>query len=120
MNRLNPDNEPGLTIDIRREADAAVVSPCGEVTVFTSPTLRSRLREVIAEGARQIVMDLSAVTYVDSSGVATFVDALREVRQVQGRLVLAGVNPRVRGVFEIARLDTLFPMTDTVEEALEP
>ena len=120
MSRAHHADDPDLTIDIRREADAAVVTPRGEVTVFTSPALRQRLREVIEGGARRIVMDLSAVEYVDSSGVATFVDALREARQKQGRLTLAGVKPRVRGVFEIARLDTLFPMVDTVEEALEP
>jgi len=120
MSPLPFGDEPDLVIDIRRQADAAVVSPRGEVTVFTSPALRLRLREVITDGARRIVMDLSAVAYVDSSGVATFVDALREVRQNQGRLILAGVSPRVRGVFEIARLDTLFTMTETVEEALEP
>jgi len=120
MSRLNDPDDADLTIDIRHQADAAIVSPRGEVTVFTSPALRVRLREVIESGARRVVMDLSAVAYVDSSGVATFVDALREVRQAQGRLALAGVNPRVRGVFEIARLDSLFTMTETVEEALEP
>jgi len=113
-----PTDEPDLAIHTRREGDAAVVSLEGEVTVFTSPALRERLRAVLDEGPRRVVMDLSGVGYVDSSGVATLVEALREIREQQGEMVLACVADRVRGVLEIARLDTLFTTADTVEEAL--
>ncbi len=114
-----PTDEPDLTIRPRREGGAAVVALEGEVTVFTSPALRERLRSVLEDGPRRIVMDLSGVGYVDSSGVATLVEALREIRGLGGEMVLAGVAERVRGVLEIARLDTVFPTAETVEEALE-
>jgi anti-sigma B factor antagonist len=114
------DNGLDLGMDVRREGDAAVVTLCGEVTVFSSPAVRDRLREVRQMGVRRMVLDLTGVTYVDSSGVATFVEALREMRGRGGEMVLTGISPRVRGVIEIARLDTLFPMAESVEEALEP
>jgi len=107
-----------LKVETRREGEAAVVALQGEVTVFSSPALRDRLREVMEEGPGRIVLDLSGVQYVDSSGVATFVETLRQMRGRGGDMMLAGASQRVRGVIEIARLDTLFPMTDSVEEAL--
>jgi len=119
MSRGFESDDVDLVIDTRREGEAAVVSLQGEVTVFSSPTLRERLQEVLQAGPRRVVLDLSGVLYVDSSGVATFVEALRETRSQQGEMVLAGASERVRGVIEIARLDTLFPMAGTVEEALE-
>ena len=118
-NGFDQDGED-LVIEPRREGDAIVVALRGEVTVFSSPTLRDRLHE-IADGHRgRIVMDLAETTYVDSSGVATFVDMLKMVRRNEGDLVLAGISDRVRGVFEIARLADVFAMAETVEEALKP
>jgi len=111
-------DEVDLVFEVRREGEVAVVSLQGEVTVFSSPALRDRLKKVMEEKPGRIVLDLSGVQYVDSSGVATFVDALRQMRGRGGEMVLAGASKRVRGVIEIARLDTLFPMADSVEEAL--
>lgn len=113
-------DDADLTIESRREGNATVVATRGEVTVFSSPTLREAVRKIVAARPGRIVFDLTGTSYVDSSGVATFVEALKLVRQHQGEVVLAGVSERVRGVFEIARLDTLFPMVATVEEALKP
>ena len=119
MSRDPMSDDTDLTIDTRREGEAVVVSLGGEVTVFSSPALRERLHKVRDERPARVVLDLSDVQYVDSSGVATFVDALRQIRGAGGEMVLAGVSERVRGVIEIARLDTLFPMAETVEEALQ-
>jgi len=114
------DDGADLTMDTRREGEAVVVALRGEVTVFSSPTLRDQLYKVMDSRPARVVLDLSEVQYVDSSGVATFVEALRQIRSRDGEMVLARVSDRVRGVIEIARLDTLFPMAETVEEALQP
>ena len=119
MSRGFDTDDVDLRIDARREGKAAVVSLEGEVTVFSSPALRERLHQVMDEKPARVVLDLTEVRYVDSSGVATFVDALRQIRARGGEMVLACVSQRVQGVIEIARLDTLFPMADTVEEALQ-
>ncbi|MFO8015158.1 MAG: STAS domain-containing protein [Phycisphaerae bacterium] len=119
MSRGETDDGVDLTIETRRQDDAVVVSLRGEVTVFSSPALRERLEKETGEAPGRVVLDLSEVRYVDSSGVATFVEALRQIRRGGGEMVLACVSDRVRGVIEIARLDTLFPMAETVEEALQ-
>jgi anti-sigma B factor antagonist len=107
-----------LKVVSRREADAVVLAIHGEVTVFSSPALRQVLRRVVGEKPERVVLDLAGTTYVDSSGVATFVEALQSTSRAKGKLVLAGMNERVRGVFEIARLDTVFTVARDVQEAL--
>lgn len=113
-------NDQDLQIASRQEGRTTVLSLRGEVTVFSSPELREALRKVLEGRPGRIVLDLSQTRYVDSSGVATFVEALKMVRRHDGEMVLAGVGKRVRGVFEIARLADVFRMVPTVEEALEP
>ena len=56
----------------------------------------------------KLVLNLSKVPYMDSSGIAVLVETLKELRKVGGKLVLTELQPRVRGVLEIARLDSIF------------
>jgi anti-sigma B factor antagonist len=109
-----------LRIETRSEGGAVVVMARGEVTVFSSPALREALRKVAERRPALVVLDLAETPYLDSSGVATFVEALQMIQRGKGKLVLAGMTPRVRGVFEIARLDTIFTVAESVAEALRP
>ncbi|MCX5673048.1 MAG: STAS domain-containing protein [Planctomycetota bacterium] len=111
------DDSP-LAIEVRQEKGATIVTTRGEVTVFSSAALRTTLRRAAEARPPLLVLDLSGTVYIDSSGVATIVEALQTVQGYKGRLVLAGVTPRVRGTFEIVRLDRLFVMVGSVGEAL--
>jgi anti-sigma B factor antagonist len=114
-----PDAED-LVLETRRADGAVIIEARGEVTVFTSPVLRQAMRQGASERPGKLIVDLSGTTYIDSSGVATLVEGLKLVQQHDGELILAGMNERVRGVFEIARLDAVFELADSVEEALQP
>ena len=116
----NPGNEAdeGLQLKTHQEGGATVVSACGEVTVFSSPLLREALRKIAVDRPARLILDLSETRYIDSSGVATIVEVLQATQRYKGKLILAGLNARVRGVFEIARLDSIFPMAASVQEAL--
>jgi len=116
--RFNSEDED-LKIDTCRDGDAIILRTRGEVTVFTSPAFRETLRQATESMPPLVVLDLQETTYVDSSGVATLVEALQTVNRYKGRLVLAGMSRRVRGVFEIARLDTIFLVAADVAEALK-
>ena len=65
-------------------------------------------------------MDLSGVTYIDSSGVASLVEALQASKQQATRFGLAAVSEPTRRVLELARLDKVFPMYNTVEDGISP
>jgi anti-sigma B factor antagonist len=98
---------------------AVVVAPEGDIDLSRSPTLRTTLRDAQAKKPQRLVVDLSAVDYMDSSGVATLVEALQIARRNQTRMVLCGMKDRVRSIFEIARLDTVFTITDSRDAALK-
>ena len=113
-------NEPNeLIIDIQRSKQGLVVSPKGEIDLGRSPSLRGQLGTLVAEGPGRIVIDLSGVGYMDSSGVATLVEALQQCRSANISLTLCCLQDRVRSIFEIARLDMVFTIADSLEKAME-
>ena len=96
-----------------------VIRPQGEIDLGRSPDLRKKMGEFIASSPQKIVVDLSGVSYMDSSGVATLVEALQQCRTGSISLTLCAMQDRVRSIFEIARLDMVFTIATTIEEALE-
>ena len=100
-----------------RDVDGiTVVELSGEVDLRHSPTLRKALMEMMFD-RRPVVVDLAAVTYVDSSGVAGLVEAYQMARKNGTRFVLAAISDPVRRVLQLARLDRVFTIVDTVEAA---
>lgn len=100
-----------LELEHRQDAKGReVVAVRGEIDVATSPALREELYQLIDGGARDVVVDLSGLGFIDSSGLGVLVAALKHMRERDGQLVLAGlVQPALR-VFEITDLTTLFTL----------
>lgn len=94
-----------------------IIELSGEVDFHTSPDLRKLLQEIIEKKLEKVLINLKNVKYIDSSGLATFVEALQKVKRYNGKLILTDLLPSVRGVFEIAKLDRVFSLVDTQEEA---
>jgi anti-sigma B factor antagonist len=96
-------------VHIVPESQRLTVAIAGRVTVDSSPHLRSVLLELLRRGAVPIVViDLSAVSYLDVSGIATLLEALKAARERSVKLRLAGLGGQVRILAEIAQLDTIF------------
>ncbi|MBL9148942.1 MAG: STAS domain-containing protein [Phycisphaerae bacterium] len=107
-------------LEFRRDVvkDAVVLRPEGEIDLARSPELRLRLRQEVDAKPRRLVVDLAKVTYMDSSGIATLVEALTRARAGNVSLVLSGLQPRVRSIFSISRLDTVFTIVATADDAV--
>ena len=103
---------------VRKEGSTYVVQLSGEIDLYHAPELREKLMELIDERPDVLVVNMAEVGYMDSSGVATLVEALRRMMKTNGRLKLAAMTGRVRGVFEIARLDRIFEIFPDEAEAL--
>jgi anti-sigma B factor antagonist len=80
----------------------------GEIDLNEKPNITARLDPLIEKQSPAIVVDLSQVTYVDSSGIAIFIDALQRIQDYGGKLALVGLQSNVAMVFQIARLDKVF------------
>jgi anti-sigma B factor antagonist len=115
-----PESNAGpLTIHSSAQGSAHVVAPAGEIDLGGSPMLRAELKKRIAPGVK-VVVDLAGVPYMDSSGLATLVEALQGVRRAGGgaSLVVCGLTPRVRSIFQIAKLEMVFTIVADRAEAL--
>lgn len=98
-----------MKIEVREEAGGlALVSIQGEVDMHTSPEVRDAMLPHFNAGTRGIVVDLSGVTYMDSSGVATMIEGLQWSTKEGKRFVLAGLVPRVMDVFVLTNLKDAF------------
>lgn len=92
--------------DSSRE-DCLVVAVSGEVDLSTAPTLRDHLLDRVELGERRLVVDLSDVGFLDSTGLGVLVMAYRAATQAGGGMVVACARPPVRRVLKITRLDVL-------------
>lgn len=88
----------------------------GAIDWHTAPQLRQALLHAVDQGAGALVLDLTHVPYVDSSGVGTMVLAKREYERAGRRVVLLGVQARVRSVLEVTRLEHFFTLVERVDE----
>lgn len=87
---------------------AHIINVRGEIHVSTAPRFSQRLTDAIDNGKRAIVLDLSAVEFIDSTGLSVLLNGLRRVSQVQGCLALVCSNPTVLRLFQITSLDETF------------
>jgi anti-sigma B factor antagonist len=95
-----------------------VVSPSGEVDAATAPQLGRRLLSLADEGKTGLVVDLSSVTFMDSTGIGVLLDALRRLTARRGRLALVCPTDRILRPFEITGLVGYLNVFGTREEAL--
>ncbi|MDP3919502.1 MAG: STAS domain-containing protein [Candidatus Omnitrophota bacterium] len=90
----------------------------GEIDFHSSPQLREQLHQLIDKEGCKLIINLKKVSYIDSSGLATFVEALQRVNRNQGSLIISDLTTPVRSVFEIAKLETIFTLLGSEDEAL--
>ena len=106
-----------MTCKAETRDGVAVVALEGEVDLQTSPEVRKTLLAHLAEGA-PVVVDMSAVTYIDSSGVASLVEAYQTARKSGRFFALADVGGAAMRVLQLARLDRVFDIRAGVDEAV--
>jgi anti-sigma B factor antagonist len=103
----------------RTEGGVAVISISGDVDKNNSPEVRDAIVPLFAENPPAVVVDLSEVSYMDSSGIATLTEGLQLAHRAEIPFRLAGVGPPIKDVFELAKLERLFAIFETKEGALK-
>jgi len=103
---------------VRWKDRVAIVDVVGDIDLNKSLDFQKSLLEVLEQRPQQIIVNLSEVPYMDSSGVASLVKLLSRTRKSGSQLCLVGLSPRVKSLFEITRLDVVFTIHASEKEAI--
>ncbi|MFQ4142317.1 STAS domain-containing protein [Chlorogloeopsis sp. ULAP02] len=96
-----------------------VLAPTGRLDITTAWQFRLKLQECISKLSCHIVVNLSQVNFIDSSGLTSLVAGMRDADKVNGSFRISNVHPEAKLVFEVTMMDTVFEIFETEEEALE-
>jgi anti-sigma B factor antagonist len=110
-----------MNFDIKTEqlsGDAYVVSLSGEVDLYTAPEFKQQLLDVIAKGAKEVVVDFSDTTFIDSTTLGVLVGGVKRLRTNDGQLSLVCSDRNITKIFEITGLDRVFTIYPTRDEAV--
>jgi anti-sigma B factor antagonist len=98
----------------------AVVALRGDFTLDTAPSLGRKLVKLSKKDKVMLILNLAELSAIDTAGIATLVEVLRTLNSRHGKLRLSGLSERFRRVMQLARLDRIFAVYDTVDAALAP
>lgn len=109
-----------LRLDVSEQGDWSVLAVGGEIDVATAPRLREQLIALVNDQRYRLVVDLSGVDFIDSTGLGVLIGALKRVRSHDGDLHLVCSDSRIVRVFEITGLDQIFRIHETLDAAVVP
>jgi anti-sigma B factor antagonist len=108
-----------LIKNVRLQESDLLASVHGEIDLHNSPDLRGHLLRLLEQTRpKRLILNLQDVPYMDSSAIAVLVETLQKLRKSGGTVCLTSLQPRVQGLLEIARLETIFTVTATEADAL--
>jgi len=107
-----------MEIEVKDYQGMKVIALSGEIDMYSSPVLREEMMGLINKRVTPLLVDFKGVSYIDSSGIATFVEGLKCMMSYGGRLKLIGVLEGVRKIFSFSKLDKVFEIYGSVEDAL--
>lgn len=108
-----------MGFSVTKQDGVTVVDVEGQLIVGNRQELKSKVLEELEGGERKFVIDFSRTGYIDSSGLGVLVSLSKKIREQGGELRLSSLNEDLRTLFELTKLDTLFRIADSREEALE-
>jgi anti-sigma B factor antagonist len=106
-----------MKISVREAGETKIVDVEGDIDLGTSPDLRRTLFDALLEAPR-LALNMAAIRYIDSSGIATLIEVLRDSQRRNKRFVLFGLSPAVLQVFHLTHVVRIFQVFQTEEEAL--
>jgi anti-sigma B factor antagonist len=110
-----------MNFDIKTEqlsSETYVISLSGEVDLYTAPEFKQQLLEVIGQGGKEVIVDFTNTTFIDSTTLGVLVGGVKRLRTNEGRLSLVCSDRNITKIFEITGLDKVFEIYATRDEAI--
>lgn len=108
-----------MELEVDKRHNCSILKIKGDVDLYSSPQVRKEIIALVNRKSANLMVDLAQVTYMDSSGVATLVEALQLANKNGGKLRLFNLRQATRDVFELSRLDKVFEICENEQQALE-
>ena len=108
-----------MTFNARKDAKGVlVIEVDGQLIVGNRQELKQKVLDALEAGDRRFLIDFTKTGYIDSSGLGVLVSLSKKIRDEGGDLRLAGLNEDLKTLFELTKLDTLFAISDSAQDAL--
>ena len=111
-----------MNFDVKTEElgdGSFVISLAGEVDLYTAPEVKQQLLDVISRGAKNVIVDFTDTTFIDSTTLGVLVGGVKRLRANDGRLALVCSDRNITKIFEITGLDRVFAIHSTRAEAVD-
>lgn len=107
-----------MEITQNKQNGTVIVSIQGRMDAITAPAFDRELEQIMNAGEISLVVDMNALDYISSAGLRSFLMVAKKLKGVSGKIVLASPREVVRDVFGISGFNQIFPIADSIEEAL--
>jgi anti-anti-sigma factor len=107
-----------ITFD-KKDPDISIIHLKGDLDYHASADLREKMASFLSEKPKKILLDMSKVNYIDSSGIAAFVETSRKVKSIGSKIVFHSLTSNVKSVFELAKLHLFFQLAESEECAIQ-
>jgi anti-sigma B factor antagonist len=108
-----------LEVELKQIDGTTILQAAGEIDVYTAPQFKEAISSIIASGQKHLIIDMTSVNYMDSSGFGALLSATRKLRPEGGTINLVKVTAAIDRILNITRLNTVFATHDSIDEALK-
>ena len=107
-----------MNIEIASYKGSKIIQLSGDIDMYSSPELRNELMGLIKKKISPLYVDFKGVSYIDSSGIATFVEGLKSMKSYNGRLRLFSISQGIMEIFRFSKLDRVFEIYGSIDDAI--
>ncbi|MEI0476488.1 STAS domain-containing protein [Brachyspira pulli] len=107
-----------MSLNIEDKGTVKVVSLVGKLDVNLSVSIEAELEQLVESGSHYLILELSGIEYLSSSGIRVFISIMRKIKDKNGRLVLACVPDIIKKILKTVELEDLFEVYDSVDDAV--
>ncbi len=107
-----------MNIEVSVYSGKKMITLSGEIDMYSSPLLREKLLDLIKRKIPTLIVDFKGVSYIDSSGIATFVEGLKCMKSYGGRLQFFGIPRGIMEIFSFSKLDRVFEIYGSIDDAI--
>lgn len=107
-----------MSLNIDDKGKVKVVSLVGKLDVNLSVSIEAELEQLVESGSHYLILELSGIEYLSSSGIRVFISIMRKIKDKNGRLVLACVPDIIKKILKTVELEDLFEVYDSVDDAV--